>query len=63
VIEQREEAPIAASMPLTIDQLARLQHAEPVRDAQELIADIWESDEELETFLADLRSSRDTSLG
>lgn len=63
VSEQREEAQIAASTPLAIDELARLQHAEPVRDAQELTADIWESDEELEAFLADLRSSRDASLG
>ena len=30
---------------------------------KELIADIWESDEEIEAFLTDLRSSRDASMG
>ncbi len=63
VSEQREETSLAASAPLTIDDLARVQHAKPVQDPKELVADIWESDEELEAFLADLRSSRDASLG
>jgi hypothetical protein len=34
----------------------------PVGDAAELAANIWESDEEFDAFLADLRSSRDASL-
>ncbi len=46
----------------TIDDLARAQHAEPVTDPEELAADIWESDAELEAFLADLRASRNASL-
>ncbi|MGO9028772.1 MAG: hypothetical protein ACLQOZ_09130 [Acidimicrobiales bacterium] len=44
-----------------LDELARLQHAEPVQ-ADELVSDIWESDEELDTFLADLRASRNSSV-
>lgn len=47
---------------LTIADLARQQHAEEVRDPKELAAGVWESDEELEAFLADLRASRDASL-
>ena len=46
----------------SIEELARSQHASPIVDAEELAADIWESDEELDAFLADLRSSRDTSI-
>lgn len=47
---------------LTLEQLARSEHASPIVDAEELAADIWESDEELDAFLADLRSSRDASI-
>lgn len=61
--EQREEMQRPESAPLTIGELARRQHAEAIQDPKELIADIWESDEELEAFLADLRSSRDASMG
>lgn len=48
---------------MTLDELARRQHAKPVTDLAELAADIWESDEELDAFLADFRESRDSSLG
>jgi len=63
VSEHRQDASIPASTMLSIDELARLYHAEEIRDPEELAADIWESDEELEAFLVDLRSTRDTSLG
>jgi hypothetical protein len=46
---------------LTLDELAQRCHAAPIGDANELAADIWESDEELDAFLADLRVSRDAS--
>jgi hypothetical protein len=45
-----------------IATLAREQQAEPVADARELAADIWESGAELEAFLHDLRASRNASL-
>jgi uncharacterized protein (DUF2384 family) len=48
---------------LTIDELARLQHTVEVHGLGELAADIWESDEELDEFLADLHASRHSSLG
>jgi len=46
----------------TIDDLARAQRAEIVSDPKDLAVDIWESDEELDEFLADLRASRNASL-
>jgi hypothetical protein len=46
----------------TIEELARIQHAQPVADPDDLVADIWESDEELDAFLADLRAARNASL-
>ncbi len=45
-----------------LEELARDQHAMPVRDVAELRADVWGSDDELDEFLADCRASRDTSL-
>jgi hypothetical protein len=61
VSEQHRNSPVPPAAALTIEELARVQHATEVRDAKELAADIWESDEELDAFLADLRSSRDAS--
>jgi len=46
---------------LTLAELAELQHAEPV-EIDELVSDIWESDEELDAFLSDLRTSRNSSV-
>ncbi len=62
VSEQPADHGIAAAESLTLEELARLQHAVPVADADELAADVWESDEELDEFLADLRASRRSSL-
>ena len=62
VSEQGEDArPGTVSM--TLADLARAQGVVPVEDAKELSAEIWESDEELDEFLADLRQSRHASLG
>jgi len=58
---QEDPEPMAGQLP-TIEDLARAQHAEPVADPAELAADVWESDAELEAFLADLRASRNASL-
>jgi hypothetical protein len=43
---------------MPIEDLARAQHARPVHDPVELGDDIWESDDELAEFLADLRLIR-----
>jgi hypothetical protein len=50
------------SRAFTLDELAQRCHAAPVSVANELAADIWESDEELDAFLVDLRVSRTASL-
>jgi hypothetical protein len=61
VSEQPEES-MPTSMPaLSLEELARAQGAMPVQDPHELVADIWESDEELDAFLADLRATRGAS--
>ena len=48
--------------PLSVDELARQQGVRPVRSLDEMRADLWDSDDELEAFLADLRASRRADL-
>jgi hypothetical protein len=60
--EQRQESQEPTWSARTIDDLARAQQATVVGDPHELADDIWESDDELDTFLADLRASRNASL-
>ena len=62
VSEQQQGDAVSASTPLAIDDLARLENATPVHGADELAAEIWDSDEELDDFLVDLRASRRSSL-
>ena len=47
---------------LTLAELAALQQVQPVASAGELAAELWESDEELDEFLRELRSSRDANI-
>ena len=61
--QQPQEEPIVPSSPASIEDLARMENATEIHDLQELAADIWDSDEELDAFLADLRASRRASLG
>jgi hypothetical protein len=44
--------------PLSPDVLARLQDIRPLERAEDLSAPIWESDDELEQFLADVYAAR-----
>jgi len=46
-----------------IEDLARAQRVRPVHDPGELGDDIWESDDELAAFLAELRVIRTLTLG
>lgn len=62
VSAHRAEGGIADAASLTLEELARLQGATTVSDVSELLADVWDSDEELDAFLADLRASRCSSL-
>lgn len=46
-----------------IEELARRQGVRPVESVDELaIPDLWDSDEELEEFLADLYASRHADI-
>ena len=55
------EQPVSEAIPV-LEELARDQHARPVQDIEELRADVWDSDTELDEFLADWRARRDASL-
>ena len=62
VSEAHEDKASRTRQPMTIDDLARLVGAEMATDIHQLAADIWESDEELDAFLAGLRACRNASL-
>jgi hypothetical protein len=48
---------------LTIEELAREQGVRPVRSLDDMRADLWDSDEELDQFLRDVRAARQDDLG
>ena len=48
--------------PLSVAELARQQGVKPIEPGQDMTADLWESDEEFEAFLADVRASRQADL-
>lgn len=56
VSEQPVDVPVSV-----LETLARDQHADPVADIGELRLDVWSSDQELEEFLVDWRTSRGAS--
>lgn len=62
VSKQRHHRTVPSSRSLSLDELARRYDLKPLHDSEELAVDIWESDEELDAFLADVRASRDASL-
>jgi hypothetical protein len=47
---------------LSVTQLLAAKHAEPIRSPDDLIADTFESDEELEDFLAFTYAERHRDL-
>jgi len=49
---------LPGSRPVTVHELAREQGVRPVRSLDEMRAELWESDEELDEFLADVRAAR-----
>ena len=55
-------APLRSTRRVTIEELAAAQGVMPMESTEEWAADIFESDEELEAFLADVRASRNASL-
>ena len=59
--EQRNVQGPPPGRDLSLDDLARAQSARVVVEVSDLTAVLWESDAELEAFLADLRQSREAS--
>jgi hypothetical protein len=50
--------PLRAQGAMTLDDLAAIQNVEPLESLEELAADVWDSDAELDAFLQDVRRSR-----
>jgi hypothetical protein len=48
---------------VSVEELARRQGVRPVRSFDDMRADLWESDEEFDEFLADVHASRQADLG
>jgi hypothetical protein len=47
---------------VSVEELARQQGVKPVESLDDMRADVWDSDEELDEFLADVRASRQADL-
>lgn len=54
--------PLPGGHHVSAEDLAREQGIEPITSTQDLRADLFESDDEMEEFLADLRASRQANL-
>jgi hypothetical protein len=48
---------------VSVEELARQQGVRPVDSLDDMQADLWDSDEELDEFLADVRASRQADPG
>jgi hypothetical protein len=48
--------------PVPITELARQQGVRPLAPADDVRADLWDSDEESDAFLADVRASRQADV-
>lgn len=46
----------------TAAELARQQGVQPIRSTDDMRADLWDSDEELDEFLAEVRAARQDDL-
>jgi hypothetical protein len=60
-----DPAPDTGAVETYRDRVARLAEAQgvrPLEDAHDLATDLWESDEELDDFLRDVRRARNASL-
>ena len=54
--------PTAGSYLAQLEEQARRKHVQPIESVDELRADVFESDEELDEFLADLQAFRHANL-
>ena len=48
---------------ISVAELARQQGVRPIQPGQDMSADLWDSDEEFDAFLADVHASRQADLG
>ena len=48
--------------PVSIDELERQQGVRPFQPGEDVGADLWDSEEEFQAFLADVRASRQVDL-
>jgi len=60
--ESRPPAQVQSAQDADLDTISRAVGAKPLASLDELALDVWESDEELDAFLADLRASRESGL-
>jgi hypothetical protein len=49
--------------PVSIDQLAREQGVRPVQPDDDMSAQLWDTEEDLRAFLADIHASRQADVG
>ena len=49
--------------PVSVEELARQQGVRPIQPGEDMSADLWDSDEEFDAFLADVRESRQADVG
>lgn len=62
--EKRNDDPCRPGRP-SLDELARAKGLKPVEsldDLERFALDLWDSDEDVDAFLADVRSSRNTGV-
>jgi hypothetical protein len=60
--DSRPSTEVQPAQNVELDVISRAVGAKPLGSLDELALDVWESDEELDAFLADLRSSRESGL-
>lgn len=58
MFDESESVHVAHERSLALAALAASQHVAPTTSVDDLALDVWESDEELDAFLDDVRSSR-----
>jgi hypothetical protein len=62
---QRVDEPQPSSRRPTLEELARVKGLKPVEsidDLEDFALDVWDSDEDLQAFLADVQASRHADL-
>lgn len=58
MFDESDSARVTDERSLMLDALATSQDVVPTASVDDLALDVWESDEELDAFLDDVRSSR-----